>query len=102
MCNERTELLRGEKEWPDAPLTGTGRCIVPLRGTKSSSAIARDQRFTRRAAEPPFPEFPLEPGLPGAPAAPPVGKMPGNGQSLLAAKLGEAMPPGLGGLLPGL
>ena len=25
-----------------------------------------------------------------------------NGQALLAAKLGEAMPPGLGGLLPGL
>ncbi len=25
-----------------------------------------------------------------------------NGQALLASKLGEAMPPGLGGLLPGL
>jgi len=29
MCNERTELLRGEKEWPDALRRRAGRIVPP-------------------------------------------------------------------------
>lgn len=35
MCNERTELLRGEKEWPDALRRRAGR-IVPAHKFKLS------------------------------------------------------------------
>jgi hypothetical protein len=53
MCNERTELLRGEKEWPDALRRRVGRIVPAHKFNLSQYPLAGTQlHFPRELSIP--------------------------------------------------